>query len=133
MPSPVGGLQLAGVASLAYGIINNNGPTQPLCWSFGEKGEKRGAGTTTQSKKNNPLATSFRRKVIETNSRQNLMFGPGGGSGRLDDCQFRESGGRFFVGGLVWNAMIVSGLECVLKEWRFKKLEVKKECGFMLV
>ena len=39
-----------------------------------------------QSAGQNQLAPSCRREVIERKSRQNLVFDPGGCSGRLCDC-----------------------------------------------
>ena len=79
-PTLAGGLLHAGSASTPPRTIL---PPQALPWNLGENTEKRDHGTTTRRKNLKRLPPSCRRKVIEIKSRQNLVFDPGGCSGRL--------------------------------------------------
>ena len=74
-----GGLLPTGTASAAMMTIFS----RPLpCWTLGEK-TKRIALTNF-----NQFALPYWRKVIQTKSRQTLVFDPGGCSGRLRGCPF---------------------------------------------
>ena len=69
---------------------------------------ERGNGTTTYRKNVNQFAYSCRWKVIERNLSHNLVFDPGG-LRSIAVAYFWEGGTRFFMGGFVWDTMMVSG------------------------
>ena len=75
-----GGLLPAGTSSTAIRTIFSRSLSS---WTLGE--EVKGKTSRTN---NNQLAPSYWRKVIETKSRQTLVFDPGGCTGRLRSCPF---------------------------------------------
>ena len=82
-----------------------NFPPLLLPWSFRETSEEKNIFTTRQTfaKYNR----SWHPKVIETKSRQNMVFDPGGLSGCLCGCPFWEGGARCIVGGLIREAFAI--------------------------
>ena len=63
-----------------------NFPPQLLPWSFRETSEEKNVSTTRQTF--TKYNRSWHPKVIETKSRQNMVFEPGGLSGCLCGCPF---------------------------------------------
>ena len=74
-------------------------PPQLLPRSFRETSEEKKISTTRHisAKYNRP----WHLKVIETKSRQNMVFDPGGLSDGLCGCPFWEGDARCIVGGLI--------------------------------
>ena len=96
--TPAGSLRHIGAASINK-AQRTNFPPQLLPWSFRVTNEEKNTGTTRQTfAKYN---CSWHPKVIETKSRQNMDFDPGGLSGCLCGCPFWESEARCIVGGLI--------------------------------
>ena len=81
-----------------------NIPLQVLPWSFHETSEEKNNCTRQTFAKYN---CSWRPKVIETKSRQNMVFDPGGLSGCLCDFLFWEGDARCIVGGLIKEALAI--------------------------
>ena len=80
----------------------------PRSWSLSVKTKKR-----TSWAKFNQLATLYWRIVIQAESRQTLLFDPGGCLGRLYGYPFLR-GRRALRGGFVWDAAMVSDDRAVL-------------------
>ena len=83
-----GGLLPAGTASIATRTIF---PRFSFSWSLGEIKK-------STSRTNNQRAPLCRWRVIQTKSRQTLVFDPGGSTGRLRACPFWEVSARCCVG-----------------------------------
>ena len=101
-PSAAGGLLPTGKTFSATGT---NFPPQLLPRSFRETSEEKKISTTRQTfaKYNR----SRHPKVIETKSRQNMIFDPGGLSGCPCVCPFWEGHARCIVGGLIREAFAI--------------------------
>ena len=99
-----GSLLNAGAASTII-TQGTNFPPQLLPWSFRETNEEKNVCTTRQTfaKYNR----SWHPKVIETKSRQSVVFDPGGLSGCLCGCPFWEGDARCIVGGLIREAFAI--------------------------
>ena len=82
-----GGLLPAGTASIATRTIF---PRFSFSWSLGEIKK-------STSRTNNQRAPLCRWRVIQTKSRQTLVFDPGGSTGRLRACPFWEISARCCV------------------------------------
>ena len=95
-----GSLLDAGATSITKTQATNF-PQQLFPWSFRETSEEKNICTRQTFAKYN---RSWHPKVMETKSRQNMVFDPGGLSGCLCGCPFWEGGARCIVGGLIWEA-----------------------------
>jgi hypothetical protein len=97
-------LQRAGATSNTT-TQGTNFPPQLLPRSFLETSEEKKISTTRQTfaKYNR----SWHPKVIETKSRQNMVFDPGGLSGCPCGCLFWERDARCIVGGLIREAFAI--------------------------
>ena len=98
-----GSLLHAGAASTMI-TQGTNFPSQLLPWSFRETSEEKSICTRHTFAKYN---RSWHPKVIETKSRQNMVFDPGGLSGCLCGCPFWEGDARCIVGGLIREAFAI--------------------------
>ena len=97
-------LQRAGATSTTK-TQGTNFPPQLLPRSFRETSEEKKISTTRQTfAKYN---CSWHPKVIETKSRQNMVFDPGGLSDCLCGCPFWEGDARCIVGGLIREAFAI--------------------------
>ena len=74
-----------------------------------------------------------RRKAIETKLRQNMVFDPGGYSGRLCCYLFWESGANCFVGGFAWDAVMETGAGACFIELRTASSYSKKGKQFTVL
>ena len=101
-----GGLLPVGTTATAMRTIF---PRPLFTWSLGEESKKRTGRTNF-----NQLAPPCWRRVIQTESRQTLMFDPGGCTGRLRSCPF-VGGWRTLLCGevFVWDAEWYPRLERV--------------------
>ena len=99
-----GSLLHAGATSITK-TQGTNFPPQLLPWSFRETSEEKNISTTRQTfaKYNR----SWHPKVIETKSRQNMVFDPGGLSGCLCGCPFWEGDARCIVGRSIREAFTI--------------------------
>ena len=98
-----GGLLHAGAGSTII-TQGTKFPPQLLPWSFRETSEENNICTRQTFAKYN---RSWHPKVIETKSRQNMAFDPGGLSGCLCGCPFWESDARCIVGWLIREAFAI--------------------------
>ena len=109
MPSSTaGGFMPAGTASPTMRAIF---PPPPLSWSLliGENTKNRTGRTDVDQ-----LAHTCWRKVLETKSRQTLVFDPGGCTDRLRACPFLGGRRALLRGRFVWDAAMVSEAEAFL-------------------
>ena len=65
--------------------------------------------TITRRTNFNQFAFFFRRKVIESRSRQNMVLDSEAYSGRLRDHPCWEGGAHRFAGGFVWDIVMLFG------------------------
>ena len=100
--TPAGGLLHAGSASTSK-TQGTNVSLQLFPWSFRETSEEKNISTTTRQTFAK-YDRSWHPKVIETKSRQNMVFDPGGLSGCLCGCPFWEGDARCILGGLIREA-----------------------------
>ena len=98
-----GSLQRAGATSTTK-TQGTNFPPQLLPWSFHEMDEEKNNCTRQIFAKYN---RSWHPKVIETKSRQNMVFDPGGLSGCPYGCPFWEGDARCIVGGVIREAFAI--------------------------
>ena len=99
------GSLLDAAATLITKTQGTNFPPQLLPWNFRETSEEKNISMTRQTfaKYNR----SWHPKVVETKSRQNVVFDPGGLSGCLCGCPFWEGDARCIVGGLIKEAFAI--------------------------
>ena len=90
LSSAAGGLLSSGTASTAMRTVF---PRPFLSWSLGRE-TKRRAGRTNFDQ----LAPPYWTRVIQTKSRQTLLFDPGGCTGHLRACPFIGGWRAFFFG-----------------------------------
>ena len=89
-----GGLVPTGEASKAT-EINYNQPPLRLCKKTSIPSASNDSSSVFQER--NLSGTTYCRRVVDTKSRQNRTFDPGGSQGHLRACPFCDRGARWFV------------------------------------